>query len=153
MLEPLYAAVQKLNNSKVEEELQPPPRVEPAIQKPTTSNTMPHTPPTIIKPQTVNRAANLTHNAAANKFFKKETSKPDSERDLKIAKTKTFNDQVSIASEAQVLPLIANTESIRLKEMNGQVDYLKQIGEHNFLVGSTAGQVCIFNTFTHDLVK
>ena len=114
---------------------------------------MPHTPPTIIKPKPVNRAANLTHNAAANKFFKKETSKPDSERDLKIAKTKNFNDHVSATSEAQVLPLIANTESIRLKEMNGQVDYLEQIGEHNYLVGSTQGQVCIYSTTTNELVK
>ena len=37
--------------------------------------------------------------------------------------------------------------------MNGQVDYLSPLGESHFLVGSTQGQVCIYNNQTQTLSK
>ena len=56
--------------------------------------------------------------------------------------------QTATSTESSMPPLIANTTSIVLKEMGGQVDYLSQLGDNNFLVGSTHGQVCVYSTYT-----
>ena len=49
--------------------------------------------------------------------------------------------------------IIKGATSLELSEMNGQVDYLSPLGESHFLVGSTQGQVCIYNNQTQTLSK
>ena len=50
-------------------------------------------------------------------------------------------------------PLIEYTGAIELPELRGQVDYLASIDNDTFIVGTTIGQVAIYNSTENKLVK
>ena len=50
-----------------------------------------------------------------------------------------------VENQIDEFSIIRGATSLELSEMNGQVDYLSPLGESHFLVGSTQGQVCIYN--------
>ena len=51
------------------------------------------------------------------------------------------------------LPLIEGTVTIDLPEMTSQVDFLSVVGENHFIVGSTTGQVAVYNSHSHTMEK
>ena len=50
-------------------------------------------------------------------------------------------------------PLIEYTGAIELPELRGQVDYLASIDNDTFIVGTTIGQVAIYNSTENKLTK
>ena len=58
-----------------------------------------------------------------------------------------------VENQIDEFSIIRGATSLELSEMNGQVDYLSPLGESHFLVGSTQGQVCIYNNQTQTLSK